>query len=117
MQAVTVTTKKFEKPKDFSPEKHFGKSFGAYVGKGDHKVVVRFKAEVIGLIKERVWHETLETRDLPDGRLEFTLRLDSLDEIQRWILGWGPMAEVVEPKELIEGVRHTAAALGKLYSS
>jgi predicted DNA-binding transcriptional regulator YafY len=115
MQAVTVTTKKFEKPKDFSPEKHFGKSFGAYVGKGDHKVVVRFNAEVTGLIKERVWHETLETKDLPDGRLEFTLRLDSLDEIQRWILGWGPMAEVMEPKELIEGVRHTGAALGKLY--
>ena len=115
MQTVTVTQRKFEKPADFSPEKHFGRSFGAYVGKGDYKVVVRFDASVTGLIKERVWHETLETRDLPDGRLEFTLRLDSLEEIQRWILGWGAVAEVVEPRELIEGVRRTAEAVRRLY--
>jgi proteasome accessory factor B len=115
MRAVTVTAKKFEKPADFSPEKHFGKSFGAYVGKGDHRVIVRFSAEVTGLIKERVWHETLEIKDLQDGRLEFTLRLDSLEEIRRWILGWGGMAEVIEPKELIDAVRDTAMAIRKLY--
>lgn len=116
MKAVSVTKTKFEKPADFSPEKHFAKSFGAFVGKGDHKVVVRFNREVTGLIKERVWHETLETKDLPDGRLEFTLRLDSLEEIRRWILGWGTMAEVIEPKELIDEVRATAAGILKFYS-
>ena len=115
MRAVSVTSKTFAKPADFSPEAHFGKSFGAYVGKGDHKVVVCFKREVTGLIKERLWHETLETRDLPDGRLEFTLRLDSLEEIQRWILGWGEMAEVVEPRELKDRVRRTAEAVRRLY--
>jgi predicted DNA-binding transcriptional regulator YafY len=87
------------------------------VGKGDYKVVVRFNKEVTRLIKERVWHETLETRDLPDGRLEFTLRLDSLEEIERWILGWGPMAEVIGPKELIDQVRSAASGILKLYSS
>lgn len=117
MQAVTVAARKFEKPADFSPEKHFGKSFGAYVGKGDHRVIVRFNAEVAGLIKERIWHETLETKELLDGRLEFTLRLDSLEEIRRWILGWGEMAEVIEPKELIDAVRNTATAIKKLYKT
>jgi proteasome accessory factor B len=115
IQNATVTSRKFVKPADFSPEKHFGKSFGAYVGKGDHKVLVRFSAEAAGLIKERVWHETLETKDLPDGRLEFTLTLDSLEEFQRWILGWGPMAEVIDPKELRDGVRKAADAIRKLY--
>ena len=115
MQSLRVTSKKFKKPEDFSPEKHFGKSFGAYVGTGDHKVVVRFSKEVTGLIKERVWHETLETKDLPDGGLEFILRLDSLDEIERWILGWGPEAEVIAPTELRESVKAKARAVADLY--
>jgi len=117
MQSLRVTSRKFKKPEDFSPEKHFGRSFGAYVGTGDYKVVVRFSKEVTGLIKERVWHETLETKDLPDGGLEFTLRLDSLEEIQRWILGWGDTAKVLEPKELRESIRSTAEAVRKLYGS
>ena len=115
MQSLTVTTKKFKKPDDFSPEKHFSKSFGAYVGKGDYKVVVRFKPEVTGLIKERLWHETLETKDLAAGGLEFTLRLDSLEEIERWILGWGPAAEVIEPEELRASVKVNAKAVSGLY--
>ena len=115
MQAVAVLSRKFEKPADFSPEKHFGRSFGAYVGKGDHKVVVRFSAEVTARIKERIWHDTLETRDLPGGGLEFTLRLDSLEEIERWVLGWGPAAEVIEPRELRESVRAKARAVAGLY--
>jgi predicted DNA-binding transcriptional regulator YafY len=117
VQGVTVTTRRFEKPADFSAEKHYGKSFGAYVGKGDHKVVVRFNAAVASLIKERVWHETLESKDLPSGSLECTLRLDSLDEVQRWIQGWGPNAEVVSPRELVDRVRKAADAVRKLYKA
>ena len=116
MQSVTVLSKKFEKPADFSPEKHFGRSFGAYVGKGDHKVVVRFRQGVTARIKERIWHDTLETRDLPGGGLEFTLRLDSLDEIERWILGWGPDAEVIAPMELREGIKAKARAVAGIYN-
>ena len=115
MQGLAVQQQKFRKPADFSPEKHFGKSFGAYVGKGDYQVVVRFDRAVTGLIKERIWHETLETKELPDGRLEFTLRLDSLDEIRRWILGWGAAAEVISPTELRDSVRDTADAVRRRY--
>jgi predicted DNA-binding transcriptional regulator YafY len=78
---------------------------------------VRFSKEVTGLIKERVWHETLETKDLPDGGLEFILRLDSLDEIERWILGWGPEAEVIAPMELRESVKAKARAVAGLYKA
>lgn len=112
---VVVLTKKFVRPADFSSEKHFGKSFGAFVGSGDHKVVIRFRAEAAHKVKERFWHESQETRELADGRLEFTVHLGSLDEIQRWILGWGPQVEVVAPRELIASVKACAVAVAKLY--
>ena len=115
MQTLQVRTKKFTRPADFSAEKHFAKAFGAYVGTGDHRVVVRFSAEVAGQIKERVWHESQEIKDLADGRLEVTLQLDSLEEILRWILGWGPAAEVLTPKELVDLVCSSAEAIRKKY--
>jgi len=112
---LTVSTRTFERPADFSAEKHFGKSFGAFVGHGDHRVVIRFTAAASERIKERFWHESQVARNLPDGTVELSFHLDSLDEIQRWILGWGPDARVIEPRELAARVRTTAAATARRY--
>jgi proteasome accessory factor B len=115
IESAWVTNRKFKRPASFSAEQHYARSFGAFVGKGDYRVVVRFGASIAARIKERLWHETLEMKDLPDGRLEFTLRLDSLDEFQRWILGWGPDAEVMEPAELRDRLREAVAKLVRIY--
>jgi predicted DNA-binding transcriptional regulator YafY len=36
------------------------------------------------------------------------MRLSSLLEVERWVLGWGGNAVVVEPPELAEAVRDAA---------
>jgi predicted DNA-binding transcriptional regulator YafY len=36
------------------------------------------------------------------------LKLSGLVEIERWVLGWGGDARVVQPRELAEGVRRAA---------
>lgn len=115
MQKVTVTTKKFTKPADFSPEKFYAKSFGAFVGSGDHRVVIRFDAEVALQIRERFWHESQETKELPGGDLELRLHLSSLDEIRRWVLGWADAAEVISPSEFRASIKAAAKAIGRIY--
>ncbi len=115
MQTLAVSDRRFERPADFSPAKFFGKAFGAFVGTGDYRVVLRFAAAVADQIRERCWHESQETRDLPDGGLEFTVQLGGLEEILRWILGWGGDIEVLAPPELRALVRTQAAALAQRY--
>lgn len=115
MTGIVLTARKFARPSDFSPEKHFGKAFGAFVGSGDYRVVVRFAAAVADQVRERFWHESQEAAELPDGRVEFTVQLGGLDEILRWVLGWGEHAEVIAPDELRKLVRAKAQAIGKLY--
>jgi predicted DNA-binding transcriptional regulator YafY len=117
MKSLLVGTRKFQRPADFSPEKHFGKAFGAYVGSGDHRVVIRFSAQVADQVQERLWQESQELKELDDGRLEFRVQLGGLDEILRWILGWGEHAEVIAPPELRQMVRTRAAATARLYGS
>ena len=115
MRSITVTTRKFERPADFDAERHFAKSFGAFVGKGDHRVVVRFSPKVADRVKERVWHRSQVEKERPDGSLELTLRVDNLEEVERWVLGWGADVEVVAPRELIDRVRTVAGRVTKLY--
>ena len=55
-------------------------------------------------------------RDLPDGGLELRMRLGSLAEIERWVLGWGPAAEVLKPAALRDRIRENALALVKTYA-
>lgn len=115
MHNVTVTARKFERPADFDPERHFAKSFGAFVGRGDHRVVVRFSPQVADRVKERLWHRSQVEKERPDGSLELTLRVDNLEEVERWVLGWGAHVEVIAPTELADRVRETAEQVRKLY--
>lgn len=105
----------FVRPADFSPDKFFATALGVLGGSGDYRVLVRFSAAVADRVREREWHESQELRDLPDGRLELSLRLGALPEIEAWVLTWGADAEVVSPKELRQRLAGTASALARLY--
>lgn len=113
--AVKATHKVFERPEGFSPEKFFATALGVLGGDGDYHVVIRFKPETADLVREREWHESQEMKSLPGGGLELSLRLGALPEIERWLLSWGPSAEVIAPRELRERIAATATALAAVY--
>lgn len=117
MQAVKLTRKKFRRPADFSPAAFFASALGVVEGKGDHTIHLRFSAEVAERLEERVWHATQETRRRRDGSLDLHLRLGSLVEIQRWILGWGPAVEVLAPPELRTRIATATRAMAARYVS
>jgi proteasome accessory factor B len=110
-----VTKKKFARPADFSPDRYFGKTLGAFVGNGDYAIRIRFDAETAVRVRERFWHESQEATELPDGRLELTLHLGDLEEVTPWIMSWSSHAEVLEPEELRKNVRAAALRLARLH--
>lgn len=79
-------------------------------------VKVIFSRSVSRYIRDRVWHVSQNLRELPDGRLEVTLRVADTLEVRRWILGYGPEAEVVEPAGLREALTQEAQALAQKLS-
>jgi predicted DNA-binding transcriptional regulator YafY len=78
-------------------------------------VVVRFAADVADYIREKRWHPSQKLRELPEGGVEIQLRLGSLIEVKRWILGWGAFARVLSPDSLRADIQATAKALAKNY--
>ena len=76
-------------------------------------VRVIFSHSVARYIRDRVWHPSQRLRELPDGRLEMVLRVADTLEVRRWILGYGPDAEVTEPSVLREALGRQAEALAR----
>jgi predicted DNA-binding transcriptional regulator YafY len=105
---VELTGTRFVRPRRFSLEKRLRDSFGVITGEGDYEVVIRFDEWVAGFIREKRWHASQELRELDDGGVELRLRLSSLAEVQRWVMGWGAGAVVMAPAELVEAVRGEA---------
>ncbi len=101
----------FPKAARFALEKQLRDSFGIFSRDGDYRVVLRFDEPVADYIREKRWHPSQQLKDLPDGGVELRLRLGSLVEIQRWLMGWAGHVQVLDPPELIAGVHAAAKSL------
>lgn len=111
VQAINPTGKRFARPRGFSVDQHLRGSFGVHSAEGRFDVVLRFAPAVADYIREKRWHPSQELKDLRDGGVELRLKLSSLVEIRRWVLGWGGAARVVRPPELASAVREAAQAI------
>ncbi len=116
IQAVTRTGKTFTRPKRFSIDHRLRDSFGVLSGKETHNVKIQFNAFAAEFIREKRWHASQVIKPLPNGGVEISLKLSSLIEVQRWVLGWGGNAVVVEPRELVELIRGEAARISAAYA-
>ena len=103
------------RPQKFSLEKRLRDSFGVHSGQGEFAVVIRFDEFAADYIREKRWHPSQQIKELAGGGLELRLKLSSLGEIERWVLGWGHHARVLNPPELIASVRRAAELTLKNY--
>jgi proteasome accessory factor B len=106
---------RFEKPRRFNPDEYLRGSLTVFKGEGDYEVVVDFDAWATDLVRGRRWHATQELTELPDGTSRLRLRLDNLEEMERWVLSWGMHATVVRPRELARRIQRTTATLAERY--
>jgi predicted DNA-binding transcriptional regulator YafY len=113
IKAMRPTGKTFARPHKFSLEKRLRDSFGVHSAQGEFQVVIRFAEAVADYIREKKWHDSQEMIELKDGGVELRLKLSSLPEIERWVLGWGGNAVVLKPAELAEMVRKSAEKILK----
>lgn len=111
IQSLRDTGRTFRPPAGFSVDNRLRGSFGVHEGEGRFEVVLRFSARVADYIREKRWHPSQVLSELDGGGVELRLRLSSLVEIERWILGWAGEVRVVHPPELAAAVTTAARAI------
>lgn len=113
---VETLGKTFKKPDDFNVEEYAAASISGVMTSSDlTEVRVRFAPRVAkAAIAARVVAERQIDR-LADGSVEIAYRIADVDEIARWVLGWGAQAEVIEPVSLRERVLTLAHDIAMKY--
>lgn len=101
IEEAAVSTFPFNRPQDFDLAAHLQRAFGVYQANGEPVTVrVRFAPRVARYVEESQWHPSQKLHPRRDGGLLATFELSGFEEIKRWLLGFGPYAEVLAPAEL-----------------
>ena len=115
LKSPEITAERFTISKKFNLNEYLRGSFGVFKGEDDYEVVVLFDSWAADLIRGRKWHASQEILELPNRQLRLQLRLNSIEEAERWVLSWGQHATVVLPQALADRLRDTAKALQSRY--
>jgi predicted DNA-binding transcriptional regulator YafY len=105
----------FEVPHDFRVEHFFDGAFGIFTGGEPQRVVIDFAPEARTLIETRRWHPTQKLTRRRDGWVRLRMQVANPTEVVPWVLGWGPLARVREPANLVERVRDELRRAGAAY--
>lgn len=84
---------------------------GVWVGDpsaSSQEVWLRFSRLVAPEILDVTWHPTQLVTCLDDGRVELRFTSSSIDELVRWVLGFGDQVEILSPHAFRHRVREVA---------
>jgi predicted DNA-binding transcriptional regulator YafY len=66
-------------------------------------------------VRGRRWHQSQEVTELAKGMLRVKMRLNNIEEVEKWVMGFGAHATVVRPNALRERLRKTAVEVAERY--
>ncbi len=92
-------------PRAISPEDELSGSFGAFLDGEPVEVTLQFDEHVKPFIVRKKWNESQKVKELDNGKIEVTFRVNGLMGIKNWIYGWIPHVEVIAPKELSDALK------------
>jgi predicted DNA-binding transcriptional regulator YafY len=115
LKSPEIISERFTIPKKFNLNEFLKGSFNIFKGEEDYEIVIEFDSWAADLIRGRKWHASQQMMELPNHQLRLTLRLNSIEEAERWVLSWGQHATVVQPRALADRLRDTAKILQTRY--
>lgn len=93
----------FDYPTGWSPAARIADAWGI-ISDDPEDVAIAFTERVATYIRERTWHPSQVLSTLPDGRLLLRLSVAITVELEQWVLGFGPDAEVMGPDHFVDRI-------------
>ena len=113
---VTPTDQRFDPPRPDTAHNLLARAWNLMQEGGDHTVVLYFEPRLAPFVLNANLHPTGVAEELADGAVRYTVQLDGLEEIARWIVGFGGGCRVEGPGELRQLVVEMANGVVKQYA-
>lgn len=96
------------------PTEPFADSVGVNTGTPE-TIVLEFRHEVSGFVREREWHRSQVMEERADGGLILTMHVCNDRPLRAWILSFGPDARVLSPVALAQEIFEAADETRRRY--
>jgi predicted DNA-binding transcriptional regulator YafY len=117
IKELQLLNSKFIRDPTFSAKEHLEKIFQSEVGSGNPvPIAIWFDAPTAPYVRERRWHPTQEIEEHSDGSITLQIQVTGLNDLKRWVLGYGKGAIVKSPPELVQLVRDEVEAMSRYYT-
>jgi predicted DNA-binding transcriptional regulator YafY len=116
-QKVEVLEREITCDRSLSIREFLGNAWTVKRGERDWHVEIEFAAEIAEVVAETRHHPTQEIEFRKNGSAVMRCCVSGLDEIQWFVLSFGPRAKVRKPRELAEQVRILAQETTQLYAT
>jgi len=114
IQRVRLSNEHSRRVMSVKPQDYFEGSWEVFKGE-PVKVMIRFSGFSAKIVASSHHHDKEQVEKLSDDQLIYTVTVNGLIEIKRWIRGFGEEAEVLEPKELRDDFRRLGNQLTETY--
>lgn len=115
IKKLQVLSETFAPDPTFNAKDHLETIFQHEAGGTLLPVVIWFDALTAPYVRERRWHPTQEIQEHADGSLTLRMMVRGLNDLKRWVLGYGRGAIAKAPLELVEMVRQETQIMAELY--
>lgn len=117
IKQLEVLKETFVQDPTFDAKEHLEMIFQHEAGGVPVPVAIWFDASTAPYIRERRWHPTQEIQEHSDGSLTLSMLVRGMNDLKRWVLGYGRGAVVQDPPELVQLVREEVEQMRNRYSS
>ncbi len=114
MAELKTTDEEFKLRTNINPESYFEGSWQIYSGE-PVEVVARLTGAAAKVVLTSTHHPDEIVEKTDEGKVVYRVVTRGIEEIQRWLLGFGADVEVLEPQELRESMRQIGGDLAGLH--
>jgi proteasome accessory factor B len=108
IKEYTVQDKCFIDGEGFDLNEYFGRAWSMIPEGRLYTIRLRFLPKVAHNVAEVQWHSTQKVSWNEDGSVTLEFRVDGINEISWWVLGYGDQVQVLSPKVLRKRVMEAA---------
>lgn len=114
IESINVLDDKYFLPLGYSAQSYLRDTFTLIKGK-EQTVEIQFFHPASVWVSEKLWLPSQKIIDLKNDSIIFKARVDGLEDIKKWVLGFGKLAKVLKPQVLVDEIKQEVSEVGQLY--